>query len=276
MSQFTDCISHQIRFNGTTCSPDNLTLPVAEHEIYEILRVIEGVPVFIEDHVARFAQSARILGITLKKPLEFFADEVARVILMDNMSVGNIKFIYREAGEDSCVICYASAFSYPVAEFYREGASTDLLYAERTNPNAKNVQPIRELANDFIRRTGVYEALLVNRHGNITEGSRSNVFFQLGDVIVTAPAEEVLVGITRKYVFEAIRRCGLRLEERSFNTNELAQTVSAFIAGTSPKVLPIATIGTYRLQVGTPEQLSIMEQYDQILKEYIFTAKKEK
>lgn len=276
MSQLTDCISPQIRINGLTCSLSGASLPTAQHEIYEILRVIDGVPIFIEDHIARFARSAHILGIPLRYPLAFFTEEVHRVIAMEQMAEGNIKFTYLHAGESSCAVCYASAFSYPAADFYRTGAATDLLYAERANPNAKNVQPIRTQANDFIARTGVYEALLVNRHGNITEGSRSNLFFQQGSTIITAPAEEVLIGITRQYVIEAIRSCGLTIEQRSFNTRELAHTDSAFIAGTSPKVLPIATIGAYRLRVGTPEQLSIMAQYDRILKEYIFTAKKEK
>ena len=276
MSHFTDCISQQIRINGQTCMLNSASLPAAEQEIYEILRVIDGVPIFIEDHIARFAQSARILGITLRYPIAFFAEEVLRVIDMEQMDEGNIKFSYLNAGESSCAVFYAATFSYPDAGFYRTGATTDLLYAGRANPNAKNVQPVRQQANDFLARTGVYEALLVNRHGNITEGSRSNLFFQKGACIVTAPAEEVLIGITRKYVIEAVRRCGLSLQERSFNTSELADTDSAFIAGTSPKVLPIANIGAHRLQVGTPEQLCIMDQYDQILKEYIFTAKKEK
>lgn len=273
MSYLTDCVSPLLRIDGSICKLQDAQLPVADQEIYEILRVIGGVPIFIEDHIERFERSAQILGVRLKFPISFFAQEVRRVIEMENMQIGNIKFAYLDAGAESCAVFYASAYSYPGAELYSTGADTDLLHAERDKPNAKNIQPIRQVANDFLSRTGVYEALLVNRHGNITEGSRSNLIFQKGKTIVTAPASEVLIGITRKYVIEAVHRCGLALEERSFSTGELDGTDSACICGTSPKVLPIATIGSRRLKVGTPEQLSIMEQYDRILKEYIFTAK---
>ena len=59
--------------------------------IYEVLRVIDGIPVFLPEHLERLWNAARATST----PLNFAGDELSRafleVIRADNKSVGNLR-----------------------------------------------------------------------------------------------------------------------------------------------------------------------------------------
>jgi branched-chain amino acid aminotransferase len=38
------------------------------NSVYEVIKLIEGVPLFFEDHMARMQRSAALLGADIKKP----------------------------------------------------------------------------------------------------------------------------------------------------------------------------------------------------------------
>ena len=50
----------------------------------------------------------------------------------------------------------------------------------------------------------LYEVLLVNRDGVITEGSRSNVFFIKSGEVYTPPTDAVLPGVTRTMIIRIL------------------------------------------------------------------------
>ena len=77
--------------------------------------------------------------------------------------------------------------NYPKPELYKTGVEVCLLHEERTNPNVKaKGLKVRDHANALITEKGVFEVLLVNNDGILTEGSRSNLFLVKGDTIYTA------------------------------------------------------------------------------------------
>jgi branched-chain amino acid aminotransferase len=124
--------------------------------------------------------------------------------------------------------------------------------------------------NKKLEENDAYEALLVNNRGEITEGSRSNLFFVVHGKIYTAPAEDVLIGITRKYILEACNNLRLEVIEQPIPFSMLDYAEGAFITGTSPKVLPIAAIEERELASASNVIVrSILTEYDKILDLYI-------
>jgi len=274
MKPYADQLHGTVSINNTICSIDQLSAVVADAVIYEVIRVIDGIALFLEDHIERFHASAKILSL----PADVYSIDIKKAVYSYikhcDIKLGNLKFAYfHSTSSPPTFLLYATKFSYPQAELYATGIKTDLLYAERDHPNAKDEQPIRVVANAFIADRKLYEAILVSPDGGITEGSKSNLFFQKGSSFITAPASAVLKGITRKYVMQAIADCGLHLVERTLFVEELSETTGAFISGTSPKILPIAEIGTLCYKVPTKEMLLLMARYECILKDYIFVAK---
>jgi branched-chain amino acid aminotransferase len=160
--------------------------------------------------------------------------------------------------------------SYPSEQEYLEGVSTDLLLVERKNPNSKIVQKsIREMADQLIADQKLYEVLLVDRDGKITEGSRSNVFFVKDEVFFTAPPSKVLVGITRQKVVECLKELGFEVIEKCVTTKEINSYDAVFLTGTSPKVLPVRSIGTIKYNTQLICLKRLMDCYENRIAQYI-------
>lgn len=241
--------------------------------VYEVIRLAEGVPLFLEDHVLRMVRSARLVGRVLDRTLEDIEKNIRKLMEVNQVTEGNIKlqmqWMDREPGDlFACFIPHR----YPTGDDYRQGVSVGFLEAERDNPNAKVVNlRVREEADARLRETGNYEVLLVDHDGFVTEGSRSNFFVIRGDDILTPPVSTVLPGITRGKVLEIAIRQGRPVRQESLRLLDLKKVDAAFLSGTSPGVLPIARMDGVSLNPQYPLLQAIHEDYEQLVREYIRT-----
>lgn len=98
-------------------------------------------------------------------------------------------------------------------------------------------------------------------HAYIEESGMMNVFFVIGDVLVTPPlGDSILDGVTRDSLLVLARDAGIQVEERQVSVKELQEGLErglvkeAFGAGTAAVVSPIREIGidgrNYALPVG--------------------------
>ena len=128
----------------------------------------------------------------------------------------------------------------------------------------------RDRVNESIKNADAYEALLVNNKGEITEGSKSNVFFVRDDVFYTAPAKDVLVGITRSRIIQLCLKLGYSIMEQPINVDFLENIDGLFLTGTSPKVLPIATIDDRKYNSTENSAIgAIHDAYNKLIDDYI-------
>jgi branched-chain amino acid aminotransferase len=254
---------------------DSSVLEVKEYqpntgiEIYEVLRVVEGIPLFFEDHLRRFLHSAWLCHLEIPADAEEIYDSVIKLIEVNQVQEGNIQFCYcfRPVGRFRA---YFIPHHYPDDEIITKGVSCGLLAAERIDPNAKVVQhSLKEKANRMIAEKGFFEVFLLNQYGKLTEGSRSNLFFLKNGIFVTAPNEEVLPGITRHKVLEILSFQGAAVDLRNLSAEELVQMDGAFLTGTSPKVLPVRSIENHIYTVGHPEINELIKAYDELIQAYL-------
>jgi branched-chain amino acid aminotransferase len=117
--------------------------------------------------------------------------------------------------------------------------------------------------------TGAYEAILVNRHGIITEASRSNIFFTKGNVIYTTEASHVLPGITRKKVLEVCSLLKMDVKFVSIKVDELKNYDSCFLTGTARKIVPIRVIEDTRFDAENPLVQKISLEFEKLVAGYI-------
>jgi branched-chain amino acid aminotransferase len=91
---------------------------------------------------------------------------------------------------------------------------------------------------------GFDEALVLNQHGYVVEGSAENIFIVRDGVIATPPVnEDILEGITRSTVIELIREeLGIRVVERPISRSEFYVADEAFFTGTGVQVVAIAEV----------------------------------
>ncbi len=122
---------------------------------------------------------------------------------------GNIRIcLQRSKGPDPDLLCYFVPWIYPDECTYKRGVQLVSYAHERPNPGIKKWDDRfrSNVKKKIIDKHGVYEALLLNKQGEITEGSRSNIFFiDASNRLITPPEKSILPGITRKYVVQICR-----------------------------------------------------------------------
>lgn len=233
--------------------------------IYEVLRVVNGIPLFLEDHLERFFHSAELAGRSIAFSELQIKQFVGELIDKNKVTTGNILV--------SCKTNLETFFTphfYPTAEMYRDGVNCGILKAERDNPHAKVYQTtVRHRADQLLAEKRFYEVLLVDHLGKVTEGSRSNVFFVADDKLVTSPANKVLLGITRHKTFQMARELNIQVNEREVNLSELQSFNAAFITGTSPKILPIQKIDAFKFDVKNEIVRQLIKRYDELIESYL-------
>ena len=233
-----------------------------EIQVYEVIRLINGIPVFYDEHYDRFVESCRTANITVGFTRKWLAKKVVHLAKMNSLENCNLKYFYNVYANN--VEFYAGFIksSYPDQCLYNTGVQVGILFEERTNPSAKLLNTsIKNKADNLIVSHGFYEVALVNRLGEITEGSRSNLFFIADDSIYTAPSALVLSGVTRKVIIEEIKQLGYPLIESTILLDDLDRFRAAFISGTSPSVLPIALLNSHEFEVPNYKAVMIGKAY---------------
>ncbi len=246
----------------------NLMFAESDVSIYEVVRVEDSIPLFLGAHLKRFYDSARLEG----KEIEITNAEIRqrlRVLIIENKIVyGNIKFVYRwSASGDKQFYAWAMPFFYPSEEQYEKGVLVETMPAERPNPNAKKVlTALRDLADKQIEMLHCFEVVYLNNKNEITEGSRSNVFFVYNQQLVTSELPSVLPGVTRAAVIQLARQHGIPVMEKRIPLSDLDAFSSCFLSGTSPKILPVNCLHENSFDVNERMVRFFMGAYDGLCK----------
>ena len=95
--------------------------------------------------------------------------------------------------------------------------------------------------NDAISK-GAEEAILLDKHGYISEGSGENLFIVKNSVLITPTTDYCLDGITRQSVMSIAKNLNYSVEERNLTFEELLDADEAFYSGTAVEITPITTV----------------------------------
>ncbi len=239
--------------------------------VYEVIRLMEGVPLFLEDHFFRMERSAHLIGRTLYWTMADIEHSIRRLAEANRVLLGNVKLMVQWDREDkgemfACFIPHR----YPTPEELRKGVAVSFLEAQRDNPNAKiQNESLRERAEHLMETRNVYEILLTDASGHLSEGSRSNFFLINDDELITAPLASVLPGITRGKVLEIAYARGVAVRQRPIHRDELPEAQAAFLTGTSPGVLPVARLDDLGLPVDLPLLRQLQTDFDSMVRLYV-------
>jgi len=99
---------------------------------------------------------------------------------------------------------------------------------------------------------GYDEALLLDTHGYISEGSGQNIFIVRKGILKATPLTSVLEGITRDSVIEMAQNENLQVKEGNFTRDELYIADEAFLTGTASEITPIREVDGRIIGKGKP------------------------
>ncbi|MCI0522825.1 MAG: aminotransferase class IV [Bacteroidales bacterium] len=242
-----------------------------ELSFYEVIRTRNGIPVFFDDHMKRLTDGIATryrLAEDIPAAVRGGFEMLARAERYPEI---NVKVTVTFRGQEHTISIYYIKSAYPTREMYRRGVDLVFYRAERLDPGVKLLNSRMRLAvNEVIDKKQAYEALLVNKQGFVTEGSRSNLFFlDNDDTVYTAPDNMVLQGITRKYIIEICRKEGIKVAFEAVRANDVEHFTTVFITGTSPMVIPARRIDHFDFSVKNRIVELLRIKYETLMRESI-------
>jgi branched-subunit amino acid aminotransferase/4-amino-4-deoxychorismate lyase len=266
-------------FNGELRPTQDAVVPIDDINfaygfgVYETLKLRRGVVYFPDRHADRLLHSAEIIELDHPFTGELVERAVLELARANGMRDANIKMLLIGSPEvDDAGGAHLYVFMlnplFPPRELYRDGAYTVCFAGERRYPQSKSLDMLTStLAYRAARRAGAYDALLVNRSGEITEGTRTNLFYTDGNTIYQPPKAQALLGVTKLTLEEVLEQRGIDVLERPLLRSEVGSWSGYFLTSTSSKVIPLTRIEDHRFDI--PAIITdVMGAYDAFLEDY--------
>lgn len=144
-----------------------------------------------------------------------------------------------------------SAYIYPMGQILpKDGIHVCVSSWQR---NSDNAIPSRAKVNgSYVNASlmkneallnGYDDAIAVDEHGHVAEGTVANLFMVRDGVLITPdPATDILEGITRDTVMKLAQAADIPVRERSIDRSELYLADEIFMCGSSARVTPVLSI----------------------------------
>jgi len=241
--------------------------------VYETIRSYGNRIFMCDHHLSRLQRSADAIGLTVPIPLS----EWPRLLheAMDRNELGNEQTdaylritVSRGVGEigldpalcpTPTVVIMAKPLQPPAAELYQRGASIIVAHTRRNLPSAisPQIKATNFLNNILAKREAiaarVFDALLLNWKGHLTECTVSNVFFASRGRLCTPSADcGLLDGITRAILLQMAGELKIPVHVGRFTPEELLQADECFLTNTSMEVMPVVLVNQQPIGQGTP------------------------
>jgi branched-chain amino acid aminotransferase len=114
------------------------------------------------------------------------------------------------------------------------------------------------LAKIEASKAGYDEAILLDAHGFVCEGSGENIYAVREGRIVTPPhTAGILDGINRKSVIQIARDLGHEVVERDIARAELYLAEEVFMTGTAAELVPVREVDDHAIGEGEPGRITI-------------------
>jgi len=120
------------------------------------------------------------------------------------------------------------------------------------------------MANEEAISKGFDENLLI-RKGYFTEGSHTSIFFVKYGMVFTHPEDQnILAGITRRFIIELCAELGIKVKEKAVHVDELVEIDEIFLTGTTTQIIPVSTVTRRDKQVFSAKKDQITRKLQQV------------
>jgi len=264
--------------NGKLVPFKDAKVHVLTHALHYSTSIFEGIRCYntpkgsaifrLEEHVNRLFKSAKLYSMKM----EFSKDEISKGII-DTVKASGLKecyirplayYGYGTMGltptankVDVSVSCWEWKMGESKAGKF-SGARCKISSWVKIDSRAQPMQAkaASNYANAALARVealenGYDEAIMLNSHGNVAEGSAENIFIVKNNMILTPPLSSgCLEGITRDSVIQIIEENGGFVIERDMLRDDLYTADEVFMTGTAAEVKSVAQIDSIQIAGG--------------------------
>ncbi|MFD3002701.1 aminotransferase class IV [Pontibacter toksunensis] len=231
--------------------------------IFDFLKIIDGQPLFMEDYLARFYTSARLMHLPVPLSDEVLKATIFRLVELNEMPMAGMKIIltggYSDSGYDigePSLLLIQQPLSLPGQAMLERGLKVITHSYIREIPEVKTINYTMgiRLVNK-IKENGA-DDVLYHTGGVVTELPRCNFFIVKRDGTVVTPVEGILHGITRKHVLEIAGK-KYKAVEGTVTLDDIRQAREAFLTSTTKRILPVVQVDDVVIGNGKPGAVTL-------------------
>jgi len=220
--------------------------------VFDFLRTYGRRPFLAADHADRFLASAQEVGLVCPKSKEELLQLVDEGISRNpSFPELYIKFILTGGVSDdgispnpsksSLILLFSKAGTY-APECFTEGIQLMSVQHERYLPRVKSLNYMPAvLSLQIAKKKGSQELLYISESDEVLEGGTVN-FFGVLDGIVHTAEENILFGVTRKFLLHLAKESGISVSIGAIHKPQLRRFEEAFISSTTREVMPVTSI----------------------------------
>jgi len=228
------------------------------YSVFDYMRTYSGIPFHLDDHIARFFNSAKALHLKVPHTKEKIKEIIDELLHLSSHPEIAIKlFLTGGLSPDGFsptspnFIIYTEPF---IAPSLPPAITLETLPYQRPIPHAKTVDYIPAIV--ALQET-IADDLLYTSNTHLFECTRAN-FFAIKDNTLITPSEGILEGITRKVVLSLSH---LPTHIRPIALSEIPTFTEAFITNSSKGILPIAQIDGTNLPESRPHTTTLQAAF---------------
>jgi len=262
--------AEKIWMNGQLIPWDEARVHVLTHALHYGTGVFEGIKCYetvkgpaifrLKEHMQRLLNSAKIYQMPVSYSVDELcaaAKETVKINGLNSCYIRPIAFYgYGEMGVnprknkvDVSIIVWKWG-AYLGEEGIEKGIRVMISSWQRIDSRSlpTHAKATANYANSVLAKLealdlGFDEAIMLNSHGNLCEGSGENLFIIKDGVLITPPpGAGALPGITRGSAMAVARDLGIPIEMRDVLREELMLADEAFFTGTAAEVTPIREV----------------------------------
>jgi branched-chain amino acid aminotransferase len=233
-----------------------------------------------KEHYERLRISADALNIPFDYTVEQLIDATYEVLKQNNLQDAYIRpLVYSPANmsfnknsESHLVI---SVWEMPLffgdkllkvmtSSFERPNPKAFKIHAKATGHYVNSI-----LASQEAKANGFDEALLLDLHGYVAEGTGANVFFEKNKVLYTPAKGNILPGITRATVIELCNELNISVEESFFRPEKMKGADSCFYCGTAAEIVGLESLDNVPFKLKWEDSLGyvVQQAYKDLIRE---------
>ena len=269
-----------IWYDGEFVPYDQATTHVLSHTLHYGLGAFEGIRAYTQEdgrggiwqldaHMERFMDTLKMLDIQHEWTRQQIHEACIAVLKRNDMTEAYLRplaFMGEGAlglGVRTNPIHFVVAAwkwgAYLGDEAVKNGVNVKISTFTRHHPNAamQRAKVVGHYVNSIMARyeanaDGYDEAIMLDHHGFVAEGTGENVFVVKGNKVKTPPVANILPGITRKSIIEILEHEGFEIEETWFGRDAFYVADEAFMVGTAAEVTPIHSVDRKVVGNGKP------------------------
>lgn len=226
--------------------------------IFDYIKIQGKQPLFLDDYLDRFYQSATLMELPLEVPRETIKTAIADLARINDLEQSGLKMIltggYSENGYDPGppnLIMTQQPLTLPDQEKVNKGIKVITYAYAREMASAKTINYTTGIRLIKQIKAKAAEDVLYHQKGEVLEFPRCNFFLVKKDGTIVTPDQGVLQGITRKNVLQLAGK-KYKTEVRAVQLSEIAAAKEAFLTSTTKRILPVVQVDDHTIGDGKP------------------------